>query len=103
MCLGELPDSNHESFDGNRSRLIQESMERMDRLNMIINKVKEVREQRLTLFSRLKDEMERDDGSDVLRDERLESEVDVIAKLKKKLDGRYGKLVRITHEFMLNM
>lgn len=84
--------------------MIKESIEQMDRLNLIINKVQEVREQRLTLCSRLKDEMEQEeknadvvekDNSDVLEEERRESEVDFIAKLKKKLDCRYGKLVRI--------
>jgi len=83
--------------------LQQESIKRLDRLNMVVGKMKEVREQRQTLLSRLRDEMNREDkeaaaagleDADILGELRG-SDIDVTVAVKKKLDDRYGNLVRI--------
>jgi len=83
--------------------LQRESIKRLDRLNMVVGKMKEVREQRQTLLSRLRDEMNREDkeaaaagqeDADILGELRG-SEIDATVVVKKKLDDRYGNLVRI--------
>jgi len=83
--------------------LQRESIKRLDRLNMVVRKMKEVREQRQTLLSRLRDEMNREDKDAAaagqedanMLGELRGSEVDVTMAVKKKLDDRYGNLVRI--------
>jgi len=83
--------------------LQRESIKRLDRLNMVVGKMKLVRDQRQTLLTRLRDEMNREDKEaaaagqedvDMLGELRG-SEVDVTVAIKKKLDDRYGNLVRI--------
>jgi len=82
--------------------LQRESIKRLDRLNMVVGKMKEVREQRQTLLSRLRDEMNQEDkeaaatgqeDADILGEQLRGLDVDVA--VKKKLDDRYGNLVRI--------
>lgn len=108
-CLSESSDPNEdsESDDETGGRLHQsrrESIMRLDRLKMVVDKMEEVREQRQTLLSRLRDEMDREDkdaaaagqdDSDVLVELRG-SNLDVSKAVKKKLDDRYGTIVRIT-------
>lgn len=96
-----------ESDNGNDERswqLQKESLERLDRLNMVVNKMQEVREQRQILLSRLREKMNQEDkdaaaagqdDSDVLGEVRG-SKVDVMAVVTKKLNDRYGNLVCIS-------
>lgn len=91
--------------------LQRESIKRLDRLNMVVGKMKEVREQRQTLLSRLREEMNREDkeaaaagqeDADILGELRG-SDVDVMVAVKKKLDDRYGNLVRINIVLLLQL
>lgn len=71
---------------------------------MVVSKMKEVREQRQTLLTLLRDEMNREDKEAAaagLDDVEFLGElggckVDVMSAVKKRLEERYGKLVRIT-------
>lgn len=90
--------------------LQRESIKRLDRLNMVVGKMKEVREQRQTLLSRLRDEMNREDkeaaatgqdDADILGEQLRGSDVDVTVAVKKKLDDRYGNLVRINMNYYI--
>jgi len=78
---------------------------------MVVGKMKEVREQRQTLLSRLREEMNREDkeaaaagqeDADILGELRG-SDVDVTVAVKKKLDDRYGNLVRINIVLLLQI
>lgn len=80
----------------------QDSIDRLDRLNVVVNKLQEVRDQRQLLLSRLKDEMDQEEkiiggtGQEdvsILGDLRG-SDIDIKSAVKKKLDARYGQLVR---------
>lgn len=83
--------------------LQRESIKRLDRLNMVVSKMKEVREQRQTLLIQLQDEMNQEDkeaaaaGQDDAEflGELGGCKVDVMVAVKKRLKERYGKLVRI--------
>lgn len=100
-----------ESENGNDERscqLQQESIERFDRLNIVVAKMREVREQRQILVSRLQEKMNQEDrdaiaagqdDSDVLGELRG-SKVDVMAVVAKKLNDRYGNLV-CTYKYLL--
>lgn len=106
MCSTESSDPNEdsESDDDTGGRLRQsqrESVMRLDRLKMVVDKMQEVRKQRKILLSRLRDEMDREDkdaaaagqdDSDVLVEVRG-SNLDVSMAVKKKLDDRYGTTV----------
>lgn len=79
-------------------------MQRLDRLRLVIGKMQEVREQRHALLAQLKEKMDQEDkdaasagldDSDVLGDLKG-SKVDIEAVAKKKLNQRYGSLVRIS-------
>lgn len=77
----------------------------MDRLNIVVNKLREVREQRHVLLKRFQDELEKEDkealaagqdDADIIGEFRG-SELNLMSAIKKKLDARYGKLVCITY------
>ncbi|XP_027845720.2 uncharacterized protein LOC114126045 isoform X3 [Aphis gossypii] len=98
-----------ESDDGGDSRLRmlqRESIKRLDRLNMVVSKMKEVREQRQTLLTLLQDEMNREDkeaaaaGQDDAEflGELGGCNVDVMSAVKKRLKERYGKLVSMIEQ-----
>lgn len=96
-------------YDERLWQLQQESIERLDRLNMVVAKMQEVREQRQILLSRLQEKLnqeERDaaaagqDDSDVLGEVRG-SKVDVLAVVVKKLNDQYGNLVCSYRYFLL--
>lgn len=105
----ECSDQNEEceSDDCNEGRLQQlqrESMQRLDRLNLVVDKMREVREQRHTLLLQLRDEMDKEDAEaagqddiDILGDLKG-SEDEILVAIKKKLDDRYGKLVSIYYK-----
>lgn len=96
--------------NGGRLRQLQrESMERLDRLYMVVNKIHEVREQRQALLVRLRDEMDKEDktaaalgkdDADILGEARV-SEEDISTVVNKKLDDMYGKLVCINSKYQL--
>lgn len=104
----ESPDKNIDSKidenNGGRLRQLQrESIERLDRLNIVVEKMREVKEQRQTLLIRLRDEMDKEDrnalltgqdDTDVLGEIRG-SEEDITEAVKKKLNDLYGNLVCI--------
>lgn len=110
LCVArsaESPDQNDESEkkDGNGGHLRQlqrDSMDRLDRLNFVVNKLHEVRSQRRVLLSQLKNEMEQEEknstvaGQDdaAILGELRGSNIDKSA-ITKKLDHKYGKMVRI--------
>lgn len=98
-CDSEKDDDN----SGRLWRLQSESMERLDRLNVVVDKLQEVRSQRQILLSRLKNEMDQEekiaatagqDDADILGELRG-TDIDIKSAIQKKLDVRYGKLVGI--------
>lgn len=103
MHLGESPNQNYDSDetdDGNCGQLRQfqqESLMRLDRLNMVVGMMQEVREQRQMLLTRLREEMDKEDknAKAVGQDDAdvLGSEDNVMEAVTKKLDERYGNLV----------
>lgn len=112
MCIAKSAESsNHkddsESDDNSNQRLRksqQDSLDRLDRLNVVINKLREVREQRKNFLLGLRNEMEKEDKDAVVSGqvdidvlgEFQGSEVNLMSAIKKKLDVRYGKLVCMT-------
>lgn len=70
---------------------------RLDRLNLVVGMMKEVREQRQMLLTRLREEMDKEDknAKAVGQDDTdvLGSEDNVMEAVTKKLDERYGNLV----------
>lgn len=96
-------DENNENNGGRLRQLQRESIERLDRLNIVVEKMREVKEQRQTLLIRLRDEMDKEDrnalltgqdDTDVLGEIRG-SEEDITEAVKKKLNDLYGNLVCI--------
>lgn len=107
----ESSDQNEESesddcSEGRLQQLQRESMQRLDRLKLVVDKMREVREQRHALLLRLREEMDKEDKDaeaagqddiDILGDLKG-SEDEILVAIKKKLDDRYGKLVRIYYK-----
>lgn len=97
-------DSKTDENNGGRLRQLQrESIERLDRLNMVVEKMQEVKEQRRALLARLRGEMDKEDrnavaagqdDADILGESRG-SEEDITVVVKKKLNDLYGNLVCI--------
>lgn len=105
VCSTDSSDQNDDdsdSGDNSRERIRQrDSLRRLDRLNLVVGKLQEVREQRQALLDRLRDEMDREDAeaiaigkddADILGELRC-TDVDITVAVKKKLDERYGNLV----------
>lgn len=76
-------------------------MKRLDRLNMVVGKLQEVRDQRQALLAQLRNEMDQEDAeaiamgkddADVLGELRG-NEVDIKVAVKNKIEERYGNLV----------
>lgn len=113
VCLSvESSDQNEdsESDDGSDSRLQilqRESIKRLDRLNMVVGKMKEVREQRQTLLSQLRNKMNQEDKDAAAAGQDdadiLGTEVDVIVAVKKKLDDWYGNVVCMKTYYLINL
>lgn len=99
--------------DSNRGRLLQQrSLKRLDRLNLVANKLQEVREQRHTLLAKLQEDMNQEDidamtigkdDVDVLRELRgYEDDKNDQESFKHTLEDRYGLLVRTyTHQYII--
>lgn len=102
----ESSDQN-DDFDSNDNKsgrlqvLQRESINRLERLNLVVKKMEEVREQRHMLLSQFREEMNRDnrvveeqDNLDILGDLKGTKD-EVVAAIRNKLNVRHGNLVRI--------